>query len=373
MIHTRPTQGPRGFTLVELLVVMAIIALVISILLPALGGARNAAKTATTTSLASDIVKASESFQLDNRRIAGRFTAREMGDKDNATRGLSGMENLLLDLAGGVVGEGTTQPTQYPKSISICPIDPSGGKADPVWVDPGLIGAQGVGGKSYYLPQAKFYVAQLNPGTGADIGQFGVDGPTGKTEADPQLPDVVDAWGNPLLVWTEDEGSPSVTTDVAKFAAIDSTNSAHFYWNQNAAFLKATAMGRARLDQTKSNAATKYSMIGFNVAPADIQANMAVLLGNPNLPTDLSKDPVLPTAGRGRVLIQSAGVDGYFMGKRDRGARRIAGNSDKLAFAMNYYKTDKAQKTDRLKDRDGKESTFDQKDDFDDVLLAGGS
>ncbi len=367
--------SPRrcGFTLVELLVVMAIIALVISILLPALGGARNAAKSATTTSMASQITQASESFQLDNRRVPGRFSAREMGDKENATRGLSGMENLMLDLAGGVVGEGNTKPTQYPKAIAVSPIDPSGGKVDQVWVEPGLIGSAAGGSKAYYVPQAKYFAVQLNGGGSNDVAQFGIDGPTGKTEADIQIPDVIDAWGNPFLVWTEDDASPSVTNDVAKFAAIDSTNAAHFYWNQNAAFLKANALGRARTNQTKVSGSNVYSMLGSGVNTTDLQGNMAVLLGNPNLPTDLSKDPVLPTAGRGRVVVQSAGTDGYYMGKRDRGGKRVTSGSDTLAFAMNFYRTDKAVKADRLKDRDGKEGTFDQKDDFDDIVISGGN
>lgn len=365
-------SGSKAFTLVELLVVMAIIALVISILLPALGGARNAAKSAQTMSLASDIVKAAEAFQLENRRMAGKFTPSEMGDSDNALKGLSGMENLLLDLSGGVVGEGQTQPTQYPTAIAIAPKDIA--KVDPVWVMPGLIGAAGVGsGKSYFLPPAKFFAVQVNAG-GTDIAQFAEPGPSGASDTAPQLPDVVDAWGSPMLVWTEDESGGTVTK-VEDFAAVSSNAApAHFYWNQNAAFLKANAVGRLKTNQTKSPATnTRYSLLGDGTAAIDIQNNMAALLGGPNNPNGLDKDPILPTQGRGKIMVQAAGLDGYYMGKNDRGGKRTSASTPSMTYGMNFYANGKVVKAERLKDRDAKEATIDIKDDFDDVLIAGGN
>ncbi len=57
----------RGFTLVELLVVIAIIALLMSILMPALGAAREAARRAVCLSNLSQQGKAVAAFALDNR------------------------------------------------------------------------------------------------------------------------------------------------------------------------------------------------------------------------------------------------------------------------------------------------------------------
>lgn len=58
----------RGFTLVELLVVISIIALLIGVLLPALGAARNAARTARTLAHLQQISLALNNYAADHRQ-----------------------------------------------------------------------------------------------------------------------------------------------------------------------------------------------------------------------------------------------------------------------------------------------------------------
>ncbi|QOV90941.1 type II secretion system protein [Humisphaera borealis] len=68
--YSRARRTPRGFTLVELLVVIGIIALLISILLPSLGRAREAAKSVVCKSQLKQLHFAWQLYQTDNR---GKF------------------------------------------------------------------------------------------------------------------------------------------------------------------------------------------------------------------------------------------------------------------------------------------------------------
>lgn len=65
-------RARTGFSLVELLVVIAIIVLLISIVVPALSAARNAAKEASTNSMLGVLSIGLQTFEAD-RRIGGRF------------------------------------------------------------------------------------------------------------------------------------------------------------------------------------------------------------------------------------------------------------------------------------------------------------
>lgn len=373
MLHqTAPTPVRAGFSLIELLVVIFIITVVVAITLPALGGARDAAKNAGTQSLLTEIAKASESFYLDQRRYPGAFSARDMGHPDNATRGMSGMENIMLDLAGGIVGSGLTRPTDFPNAVQVSPVDPTTDQdaADAaLWVEPTLIGSTqpGANNKAYFTPQAKNFVAQA-AGTGTSIAQFGSPGHTAAVGR-PQLPDVVDNFGNPVLAWSLDESTNTPITQVQQFAQLESSSQspARFYWNQNAAFLKATSLGKSRTNQTVNPRG--HSLMGDGVSDADRRNAMAALLGNPNFPDQLKNDPVLPTAPRARLVFQTTGVDGYYLGNNERGAKRGGG---KLTFGMHFFGGPGTTAAPRFT-KDGKDVNQDVITEFDDTIVTVGS
>ena len=71
--HTRNsiTTPAKGFTLIEILVVIAIIAVLAGILLAALSGVQKAAQKTQTESLMQSFARACDSFALDHGRYPG--------------------------------------------------------------------------------------------------------------------------------------------------------------------------------------------------------------------------------------------------------------------------------------------------------------
>src|SRR5262249_58172447 len=83
--------------------VMVIVGVVIGSVLRAVRGAGDAAKKAGTEAMFGELGSASGQFILDTRRTPGYFSPTEMGDTANGDRGFTAMENVMLDLAGGIV------------------------------------------------------------------------------------------------------------------------------------------------------------------------------------------------------------------------------------------------------------------------------
>ncbi len=304
-----PSRSRSGFTLLELLVVIAIIILIISITLPALSGARDIARTTSSRALMTNLSTAIGQYRNDNDdQMPGPFTQVELGSSNNQMVGLTAMENAMLDLvAADAIGNGDDQ-------ISL---DPAGTGGIDVGLD--LIGA----GSSYFDITATNYVAQTD---GLQLGTV-----------DPRLPDLVDAFGNPVLLWVEDTGAPLPPADIDEFAAIDSESGrARFYWNTNAAFLDAPFLGKSGEPQFAE------SILSSARDAADRQNAMAALLGDPGSPTPavgLTADNVLPASARGRYIIQSAGRDGVFLSAEDK-------NTAGLAYRDNFFLRDGSRLTD---------------------------
>lgn len=364
--------GPaRAFTLIELLVVIIIIAIVVAIVVPSLGGARNAARSASTQGLMTSINQAASKFEQDKRRLPGYFTAREMGTAENETRGMSALENVMLDLA---LVDGAIKTSGSPQAGEV-QVGPTSTRT--VIVDPRRIGV----GSTYFSPQGKFYVPQV---LGTQQVATATAGHAAANTSDPQLPDLIDAWGQPLLAWVEDETAIREVDGNNVFLCLSNSGngtgiaqSAKFYWASNAAFLKATALGRKGLDQRRTGSSDAYSLIGEN-APGIPGSNAAYakslegFLGNPNAPY---RDPsggnnlasVYAGAGRTRFLLHSAGPDGYYLGTKDRGGRVYASNGI-LDYTWSQFNVATNQPH---TDRNGNPTNEDLVKLFDDLIATG--
>lgn len=367
-VETSARRRRPGFTLIELLVVIMIIALVVAIILPALAGARTAAKGAATKAFMQEILKAGESWRLDKQgKAPGYFSARDMGRAENTNRGLTGMQNVMLDLMGGVtVNTDPNLGANDPKNVG-----PTA--SDTVAVNVGLMGSQ----KGYFSPDGKHVKAQdtgLANATGEGV-LVGVDDHK-------RLPCLVDSWGNPILLWAEDQTAIGGITLKDQFALIDSgagDQISRFYWASNAGLLNSPQLGKTGKNQVYGGAGSDYSLIGGGVPGGDVQDSLIGILGNPSFPSHLVAPPpltqVVPTQPRGRVVLESAGPDGVYFGSKDPGYNRLDHKGPEfkegVIMYLNNFFFNNGSLT-RYTDSKGNPTTESVTDKMDDILVTGG-
>jgi prepilin-type N-terminal cleavage/methylation domain-containing protein len=323
----RPNLTRRAFSLVELLTVIGILAIVMAIIIPTMNNARRTAKLADTRAMLAGLQQACSSFYNENRRDPGYFNAKDMGSASNATAGFDSMSNLMLDLMGGIVPNGTT-------GNGIIMVGPGTTPQTQVTVDLGGFGATHTGSsgaliKNYFVPDAKRMVAQNQPNQRYGSGAGSAAGSGGD-----MLPSLVDGFGSPILAWVQDDPSASMFADVgypSTTAVPPAPPTAQFYWNQNCAFLESsvTKLGKIGESQAFSLGAATGSLLGKQ--NTNKVATMGGLLGNPAAadPTAPASAP-RPAAPRGPIVFHSAGADGIFVGTHDKG-----GGTGNVPYAAN--------------------------------------
>jgi len=308
---TRATRMSRAFSLfslMELLVVILIIALVMAILLPAVSGARKAAKNVASLAMLNSLSVAAGAFATDKQgQRPGYFSPADMGHFDNADRGFSAMQNIMLDLAGGVTtaaANGGTILRVGPRTAVVANVDIA------------QIGSSSTAGtaRAYFNPDGNFY--DIDPSR-RSIGQVASEA------AHRALPSLVDAFGTPILAWSEDERKGT------RFAAADSSgpDPARFYWTPNACFLKSDALGARATNQRFQVIGSAYSMLGLGIGSTAIEGTMEALLGNPSEPAKDYNAVTNPKANapRAPLVFHSAGADGYFLGSLENGGKAAGG------------------------------------------------
>lgn len=384
MMTPRPMPVLRGgFSLVELLTVIAIIALIIGLAVPALSGARDAGRRAATQALLNDVTNAAAAFRRDNGdRLPGYFSPAEMGRASNRNAGLSAMENAMLDLAGGAAvrsranipaGETAAYVPAYFDNV----VGPN--QDDAAWVNPGLIGS---GEGNYFTPPGEFYVAQTNDGQVKQVGNAGHTA----AEGQPQLPDLVDSFGSPILLWVADTTSVISVNERQDFGALSSSGArpALFYWNSNAAFLRSPSFGRKSVDMTAApEALSPTSLIGegamglVGTDQANVADHLGAFLGSPSYPNEGALSgaspytAAFPTRGRGDFIVHSAGRDGVPFAADDKGFKSLGGAGVLGTGTINIrYGINFALPNNTRRNVDGVNTTVDFAGGFDDLLSA---
>lgn len=344
-----PARQGRAFSLVELLVVILIIGIIVAIVLPALGGVRDSAKEADSKQLTTQVANAASTFYNDKRRSPGYFTPQEMGDASNTARGFSAMQNAMLDLAGGVVNDGTAGSIR---------IGPSNNNARNVAYLPEAVGATGTG--AYFPPSAKNFKVQDGTEGGTRLG----------VDVHRQVPELVDSWGQPVLAWIEDPTAKQSVQSIADFAAATSPGSttavsARFYLNSNNALLGSTAFGKQRKDQ--------FDLSVLSPDKPNAATSLAGAMGSPGAPDDPTRNltAILPTRSRGNFVVHSAGRDGVILSRLGKGSR-VVENADTnpiLHFGANFRSLPGPAGT-PIRDNTGKAISQDVLSAFDDLIAS---
>lgn len=354
-----PTTTRLGFSLVELLVVIMVITVIISIIVPALGYARNSAKVTASRQLVGTVTQAVASFELSERRTPGVFSPTEMGSQTATQGGLSAMQNMILDMAGG------WQEAAGAAATFSIRVNPTSNANKEIRVDTALIGV----GKGYFVPPAKSFVAQNGQTGGIKVDGGGAILANGVE----QIPELVDSFGTPILAWQADPLGRQPVAQVSDFAREHTGPPANptlsrFYWKANQCLLQSNRVGLKGVDQTTQ------SILGSSFNGR--YTSMAGFLGNPSSPVDVTQtyQNILPSGARGSVIIHAAGSDATYLGIKDRGGKLAASAGSSTNPLLYYGMSFKAPGTGNpYTDPSGRPTTIDLAAEFDDIVSAAGS
>lgn len=340
--------GRRGFSLVELLVVVAIIALLVGILIPVLESVRNSAKSTAATAQLTDIANAGASFATDNRRQPGVWSQDDLGSTENHTNSrVSNSQSVLLDLAGGVLGPAggaagnapSTDPTNA--GYGVVEIGPRGASAanGALRIDNLKVGSGALGGGYLKLGSD---VLQCAPNANRVF--------TNSNNPDyPGIVDIIDPFGMPVVIFTENTGISSGNGVFATKFSPDPANPndprARFYWGSNGLYLGSTGLGSGGLKQSGDPAAPTdlgLSVLSGSLADASIQLSLEGVLGNTAYPQKIPSgangwgqltERLVPAAARAPMILISTGPERVYFASKKNPVRPAAGADPVILFA----------------------------------------
>ncbi len=344
----RPSCFRRGFSLVELLVVVAIIALLVGILIPVLESVRNSAKSTATTALMTDIANAGASFTTDNRRQPGVWSQDDLGSSQNYlnTR-VANSQSVLLDLAGGVLGPAGGTAGSAPSSTvtdpgySVVEIGPRGTSAanGALRIDNLKVGTGALGGGYLKLGSD---VLQCAPNANRVFNNS-------NNPDYPGIVDLIDPFGMPIVIFTENTGISAGNGVFATKFSPDPANPndprARFYWGSNGLYLGSTGLGSGGLKQSGDPSVPTdlgLSVLSGSLADASLQLSLEGVLGNTAYPQKIPAGAsgwgqlaqrLVPAAARAPMILISTGPDRVYFPAKKNPARPAAGTDPVILFA----------------------------------------
>lgn len=307
------TQRRTGFTLIEILVVIAIIAVLAGILLAALSGIQETAKKTQTSSLLQSFARACDEFALDHGRYPGLLPDSVLPHStvtdDNGTEYyITPMQNAMLELMGGarVKNQDSTLSVQSEYDnfggddvIEIATIDDNNPNTGLTWslkFDKGKFGdgpwIKGRVFEPYFSPKS------------SDI-SFA---PT-SVDASNSLPTLIDAWETPIIYMRAVRKNGPVIADPANADDIMNYKLPQFELPALEGYVEESALN----DNGSLLSMTKQS-------DQEHLAWLTLLLSHPTFweidPTNASTEFTNGTAWstcRGRYVLISAGADTTFL------------------------------------------------------------
>lgn len=280
-VHSTPATrrtARHGFTLTELLIVIALIVLLVSLLLAALSQVQAKARRTSTLATMNAFANACDVFQQDHGRYPGAVPEDVLA-ATATTATISGTENALLDLMGGATREAEVGTTAYNNAAGTEVIFSGNYR---VKIDLNRMGDGPVlDGKpwgAYFTPSDKEF--------GFVEGQFGTPGALAQG-----LPDLIDSWGQPIIALRR-------TRSVGQLAAATSGVVAQFDVRPTFSYLNSTQLGYLETNQT---------LLSILRSAPDTLANFARLL----------EHPALPGQSRGAMMLISSGADGIYYSAQD--------------------------------------------------------
>ena len=310
-----PAALRRGFTLVELLVVIGIIGVLVGLLLPALGKVIQRAKSTQSQGTMQEFAKACDAYFQEFGEYPSAVPDEYLYAKADGTAlngdselpQLTTAQNALLALMGGY-----RVPTDSDYN-SFGGTELTFANAFKIRIDSSRMGEGPFkNGKKYdafYAPKGREFAkagGTLDPANGNPL-----------APGQGLVPDLVDAWGTPILVLKQQRSiGPLVKRG---------SNLGQFERSGILAYTKSTALGDLNADQTDS---AKGSVLNTDSAGGQTGADarnltLGQLIRHPGINAQsatgagLTPDPDRVWAGtsRGKYFLISAGPDGIFFSR----------------------------------------------------------